>query len=197
MSAPADDTWTTADAIRAQLARLDDDGQHADKKKATILALVAARLEFRSEESVWSDPKVCNRATYHTHWKKQPLFADVLRQVTQAAKAHRDSRAARSLAQAGERLALAANPAVGRLVSLLTSDDESIILRAAIAILDRAGLETAQKATTGSAGDLEEWRRQADERRRQVEETLEEFDADDADDAADAGSDGQDDQPEE
>lgn len=185
MSAPIDDTWQTADAIRTQLARLDADPSHAEKKKATILAIVAARLEFRSEESVWGDPKVCNRATYHAKWKKQPLFADVLHQVTQAAKAHRDSRAARSLAQASERLALAANPAVGRLVQLLTSNDESIILRAAVAILDRAGLETAQKATTGTAGDLEEWRRQADERRRQVEETIEEFDTEDDAGAAD------------
>lgn len=184
MSAPLDDTWQTADAIRTQLARLDADPSHADKKKATILAIVGARLEFRSEESVWDDPRVCNRATYHSRWKKQPLFADVLKQVTQAAKAHRDSRAARSLAQAGERLALAANPAVGRLVQLLTSDDEGIILRAAVAILDRAGLETAQKATAATAGDLEEWRRQADERRRQVEETIEEFDTDDADEGA-------------
>ncbi len=70
-----------------------------------------------------------------------------LAEVDGLAKGWRDGRSLRALNDAAERLALAAPVAVGKLIERLKSDDEAIILRAAIAILDRAGLETAAKSS--------------------------------------------------
>lgn len=192
--AAIDDTWRTAEEITAQIARLeayDGTGRNWQRMQTTILAMIDARLNQMSEETIWSRPDTCSRGTYHLHWKKDPLFSDVLDAATRAARNHQNTRAARALAQASERLAIASLPAAGRLVSLLTSADEAIILRAATAILDRAGLETATK-TTAANTTVAEWRADAERRRRMAEETLLDDDtaADDgdtdADDPADA-----------
>ena len=176
--------WSTAAEIAAQLDRLD--GQHADKMKRTILALVDARLAGHSEESVWSIPGTCNRATYHNKWKKREPFASVLDACTKAARAHRDGAAARALAQAADRLALAAPPAAGRLITLLNSDDEAIILRAATAILDRAGVQTGPKQSTSATMEIADWRADAAARRAAADETIAAFSGADDDDDPDA-----------
>lgn len=124
------------------------EGQHAEKKRATILALVDARLSGEPEESVWRRPGVCNRGTYHLKWKKDATFAEALAAVTTLARDWKDGRALRALQEAAEKLALAAPVAVGRAINLLGSDDENIRLRAAFGILDRAGVETAQKSSS-------------------------------------------------
>lgn len=171
--------WTTARAITAELDRLT--GPHVEKQKRTILALVEARLAGRTEETVWSIPGTCNRSTYHSKWKWQEPFASVLDNCTKAASAHRDGAAARALAQAAERLAMAAPPAVGRLISLLNSEDEAIILRSAVAILDRAGVETGQKSQTAATMEIADWRADAANRRQLADETMAAFDDMDAD----------------
>jgi predicted phosphoribosyltransferase len=135
------------EAAQGALSRLDGE-QWADKKKATILALVDAHLAGRSEETVWDRPETCARNTYHAKWKHSPTFADVLVEVDGLARGWRDGRSLRALNEAAERLALAAPVAVAKLIERLKSDDEAIILRAAVAILDRAGLETAAKSSS-------------------------------------------------
>jgi hypothetical protein len=125
---------------------------HVEKKRATIIALVDARLAGRPEDSVWKTAGVCNRSTYHLKWKQQPDFADALAKVARLAQEWRDTRTLRALQAAAERLALAAPLAVARAEKLLDSDDEGIRLKAAFGILDRAGVETAGKGTL--AGDM-------------------------------------------
>ena len=48
---------------------------------------------------------------------------------------------------------LASPVAVGKLIELLRSTDEAIVARASTAILDRAGVETATKASTETSGE--------------------------------------------
>ena len=132
-------------AVSSALAGLSE--PHREKKKATIIALVDARLAGRSEETIWKRPEVCNRRTYHMRWKQEPDFAEALETVTKLAIDWKDTRSVRALQDAAERLALASPVAVGKVISLLASQDESILLRAAFGILDRAGLETATKGT--------------------------------------------------
>lgn len=127
---------------------------HLEKKKATIIALVDARLAGKPEESVWKLPEVCNRGTYHLRWKHDPAFAACLEAVTRLARQWKDGRTVRALQEAAERLALAAPVAVGKVLGLLTSEDENVRLRAALAILDRAGVETATKAETHVEGQI-------------------------------------------
>ena len=140
------------------LSRLDGE-MWADKKKATIIALVDAHLAGRSEETVWGKPETCARKTYHEKWKKDPLFAGVLETVDSLARGWRDGRSLRALNLAAERLALASPVAVAKLIERLKSTDEGIILRAATAILDRAGMETASKSSVdvdvGTLSDAE------------------------------------------
>ncbi len=132
---------------QATLSRLNGE-VWADKKKATILALVDAHLSGQSEETVWGRPETCARNTYHLKWKKDPLFAAVLADVDGLARGWKDGRSMRALSEAAERLALASPVAVAKLIERLKSTDESIILRAATAILDRAGMQTAAKSSS-------------------------------------------------
>lgn len=170
------DDWQSAAEILDQLDRLA--GREAQKKRDTVLALVDARLAGRSEETVWRLPQTCNRSIYHSKWKKDPTFADVLRSCTTVARRQRDTRAARSIANAAERLALASRIAAERLTGLLDSTDENVIRLAAIAILDRAGMETAAKGETlAVTASLDDWRRDAEQRRAAVETMLAEWDA--------------------
>lgn len=119
---------------------------HLAKKRATIIALVDARLSGAPEESVWGRPETCSRTVYHTKWKRDATFAGVLAEVTKLAQGWEDQRVTLALAGAAKALALASPQAVGSLVAKLTSVDETVVVRAAIAILDRAGMETAVKA---------------------------------------------------
>ena len=135
-------TWEQAAA--AAFGRLSE--PHLGKKRATIKALVDARLAGTTEEAVWLRDDTCSRTVYQTKWKHDPVFAEVLATVGALANDWHNSRVARALGQAAEELALNSPTAVEKLKGLLASADEGIMLRAAMAILDRAGVETAVKA---------------------------------------------------
>lgn len=166
----ADPDWLSVAAN--QLARLD--GQHAAKKRSTVIALVDARLAGKSEESVWdraAHPDVCSRTVYHAKWKREPVFAEVLETVTKLAREWRDTRALRALQQAAEKMALASPLAADQLVSIATAGQvrraragangkpvvftepaaAAEVLRAAVALLDRAGMQTAAKSVQAAA----------------------------------------------
>ncbi len=138
------------DEAAAQLDRLH--GKHREKQRATVIALVDARISGRSEETVWSMPETCSRNIYHSKWKHDPVFAEVLANVSQSAQAWKDTEALRALRSAAKRLALASPVAVGKLITLLNSSDDNLVYRAAVGILDRAGVETAVKAHTEVTG---------------------------------------------
>lgn len=140
----------------AELDRLN--GQpHAGKMRATVLALVDTRLAGEPEERVWDRalyPNACSRSVYQKKWKFNPLFASVLANVEALARNFQDTRTLRALNSAAERLALAAPVAVGRLIALMQDPESAIVLRAALGILDRAGVETAQKGSTNLSGEV-------------------------------------------
>lgn len=160
------------------------DGPNAEKKRATVLALVDARLAGRAEETVWRLDETCSRTVYHTKWKKDATFSNVLETVTKLARDWKNGESTRALAEATKRLALAAPSAARAAILLLRSTDESIRLRAALAILDRAGVETAAKSsseTVTTEMGLEEWRAQQAQRQAQAAEALAAFAAHDPD----------------
>ena len=128
---------------RSELDRIE--GQHAHKKRNTVIALVDARLAGASEESVFKRPETCSRNTYHSKWKHDPTFGSVLERVERLARTWTDTRALRSLQDAAERMALASPAAVGVAIRLMSSQNEPVALRSAFGILDRAGVETAVK----------------------------------------------------
>lgn len=140
------------DLAQTELARIT--GLHYQRKRNTILALVEARLAGRSEESVWTLPATCSRNTYHSKWKHDPTFANVLKLVTEMATTWQSGRRLAALEEAAEQLALSAPDAVKRLVELLKSQDPKTQRMAAINILDRAGMETAQKMGMSHRPDL-------------------------------------------
>lgn len=180
----ADPDWIAHAA--AHLDRLQP--PHREKKRATILALVDARIAGRSEETVWARPEACSRTAYHgkghdrAGWKHDPVFADVLATVTNMARRWNDTRTIRALATAAERLALASPVAVARIIQRLDSDDEQVVMRAAIAILDRAGIETATKSAqtvdqtvTLNADQFAALRREAEDLAASIEEEADEW----------------------
>ena len=149
-----DPEWLTA-AV-AELNRLDDQ-READKMRATVIALADARVNHRYDKTVWvraDFPDVCSRTVYNKWRDKNPVFVEVLAAVTKLALDYRDSEELRALQLSRRRLRLASPVAVGRLITLLQSADESIVIRAALGILDRAGDETAAKSSSVVTGDV-------------------------------------------
>lgn len=132
-------------AALGQLERLPP--PHVELKRSTIIALVDARLAGRSPESLWGTPGVCARSTWHEKWKRNALIAEVYEAVAALALRHQDTKTLRALESAATYLALASPEAVGKLIKLMMSQDEGIVLRSATAILDRAGMETAAKGS--------------------------------------------------
>lgn len=191
--------WTTqaSQILAAQIT-----GAWAEKKRATILELVRAHIERRAEGTVWELPHTGSFNAYHGRgkgkqgWKHDPVFAAALKEVDALAagyqaqlRAEATAEAMRKRSEALERaannLALSAPLAVTALVrqladqgdASLSAERASLAIRAAIAILDRAGLETAAKAQTQTVTvTADEWRQQAAARRAQAEATLAEFD---------------------
>lgn len=132
-----------ADVAADELDRFQ--GDHVGKKRSTVIALVDARLAGRAEESVWNLPSTCSRNTWHTKWKHDPLFQDVLSNVERLARRWTDTRTIRALQEAAEKLALASPAAADRAIVLMDSEDLDVALKAAFGVLDRAGVETAPK----------------------------------------------------
>jgi hypothetical protein len=154
-------------SAQQQLARLQD--PHREKKTATVIALVDARLANKSEETVWdreTHPNVCARSVYHGRWKKDDLFVEVLETVTRLAREWNDTEGLRAIKMAVKKLQLATPDAVDQLVGMATTGQVRRVMvgedgqtqrtvfqpahandvrLAAIAVLDRAGIETAVK----------------------------------------------------
>lgn len=130
-------------AAQAELARID--GDHVNKKRNTIIALVDARLAGRSEETVWHLPTTCSRNTYHAKWKHDEIFVDVLVAVERLAREWMDTRALKAIQNAAEKLQLASPAAADRAIALMDSEDLDVAIKAAFGVLDRAGVETAPK----------------------------------------------------
>ena len=127
----------------AELARLIP--PHETKKRATIMALVDARLAGTSQDLVFDRPECCSRTVYHGKWKKDPIFVEVLTNVTKLARDWKDGEGLRALGEAARRLAIASPVAVTKAMQMMNSLDDQVALRAAFGILDRAGVETAVK----------------------------------------------------
>lgn len=166
----ADPDWLTAAA--EQLNRIE--GQWAAKKKATIIAIVDARLAKKTEATVWDrdkHPDVCSKTVYYKWIDNDPVFVEALAAVSRLATEWRDGRALRALQQAAEKMALASPLAADQLVSIATAGQvrraragangklvvfteaaaTADVLRAAVALLDRAGMQTAAKSVTAAA----------------------------------------------
>lgn len=164
------------DLAAAELDRLTN--PHAAKKRATVIALVDARIAGRTEESVWSLAETCSRMVYHTKWKKDPTFSEVLERVTVLARQWKDGESLRALSEAARRLALASPAAVARAIAMLASSDDQVVLRAAFGILDRAGVETAVKNKTEIESvemTVDQWRQAQAQRQAQAAQTLVDF----------------------
>lgn len=130
-------------------------GTHAQKKQDTIIELVRARLEGRSMEDVWKMPHTCSRTTYWKQggWKEDPIFISVLENVSQIARDWKNTRGLRAVHSAAEALRLYAPLAVRKVFETMQNEaDPRVALSAANSILNRAGIDTAQKMDHAVAG---------------------------------------------
>jgi hypothetical protein len=142
---------------------------HLEKKRATILALVDARLSQRSEETVWKREDTCSRNTWHSKWKHDPVITGAVDAVQKLATGWRDAKMLQALQDAAEKLALASPLAAMVAAQKLMSGDDKVALRAAFGILDRADFSTATKASH-LAADMDDLL--TDEEQAAVEEAL-------------------------
>jgi hypothetical protein len=128
---------------------------HKNKKRNTIIAVVDAKLSGRSVESALNRPDTGSRISYYSSWVKSENFVSVLNEVLDIAQRWQSEQALEALQKAAHRLALASPIAAGKLVQQLSHEDAAIVLRAAIAILDRAGIETARKSRNETTASVD------------------------------------------
>jgi hypothetical protein len=147
----AADEWI--EMASAALARLEPPS--INKKRNTIIAVVDARLSGRSVESALNRPHTAHYNTYYRNWVKSENFVSVLNEVLDIAQRWQSEQAMEALQRAAHRLALASPVAAGKLVQQLSHEDAAIVLRAAIAILDRAGIETARKSRSETTASVD------------------------------------------
>lgn len=170
-------------SAEAELRRLEGE-RHYHLMRNTILALVDARISTASEETVWRRSDTCSRKTWHVKWKHNVVLMDVLANVERAVREWRDGEELRALQEASRRLALASPEAAeqlsrmaatGRMRRLVEGADGALtptfedasagdVRLAAMAVLDRAGKETASKSSMQvdvSSDDLAAAREQA------------------------------------
>lgn len=147
------DGWAVDGDVLAALNRLPE--PHRQKKRATVLGLVAAKLAGNSEESVFGKEDTCSRNIWHGKWKRDEVISSVLATVLAAAETWRATDELRSLQAASRYLALGAPAAAARLVTMLAHADAAQARLAAVAILDRAGMETAAKSSSESSSRVE------------------------------------------
>lgn len=140
------DGWAVDGDVLAALNRLPE--PHRQKKRATVLGLVAAKLAGKSEESVFGKEDTCSRNIWHSKWKRDEVISSVLATVLAAAETWRATDELRSLQAASRYLALGAPAAAARLVTMLAHADAAQARLAAQAILDRADFSTAAKSSS-------------------------------------------------
>ena len=147
------DDWKAATAVRdafMALRRAQGDGYpHTEKKINTIVAIVDTELVGGSVTALLKgdDPDVCNFTTYHKKWKFEPEFAACLTAVRDIARNWEDGSKGLALAQASRLLAVASPKAAQKAINHIDSQDPNVSLRASLAVLDRAGVETAAKSS--------------------------------------------------
>lgn len=181
-SAAAEAEWV--EDVADALGRIT--GPNAQRKRDTIVALVAARLEKRSDNWAFKNATPGHKTTYHKTWKHDPEFAEVLAEVERLAVHWKSQIEARAMAEAASRLAMLAPVAVTVTAKALRSSDLNIALKAAFGIMDRAGLggKVTHEVTgpeglpVGTLMSLDEWRRHQATRRQEAEDILMAFDAD-------------------
>lgn len=160
-------------------------GRAAPKKRATIVALVEARINNRPDATAFDRADTGHMITYHRQWKHEPVFRDVLAEVERLALHWRNLQQARYLAATAEKLAQLAPAAADVLAEAMKSPDFAIALRAAFGVLDRAGVATAVKQKhehvgpaelpIGALMTLDEWRRYQNEQKQNAERIIEAF----------------------
>lgn len=149
-------------------------GRNADKKRRAVIAYANGFLAGQSiTETFTADDAPCNRETFHRWKAKDAQFAQAIEQIQAEVQAVTDKEAIESIRRAASKLALIADEAVDRMHDLLYSSDQNVALKAAIAILDRAGLETAAKTSSTAevthvvtADTFAEFIKEAERRRR-------------------------------
>lgn len=118
-----------------------------------------------------------------------PIFQEALQASLWRAIAAQTAEEEKAIQRATRKLRLLVPGAVDKLEALMNNgESDAVKLRATDSILNRAGLETAEKSTTEVTGiSLEEWRKQQAERQQQAAAALDDFagmEDEGADDAA-------------
>lgn len=153
--------WMT-DELNKLLAQIG--GRHQRKKRDTVLQLAQAAATGKTEASVWALPECCSRTCWegkYKHgvrqpgWRDDPAIQAALEAAVKRAQWFQDQAEARRIAKRQEQMADAkellceyAPHAAKRLFLLMgQAESEETRRKAANDILDRAGGETASKAS--------------------------------------------------
>lgn len=144
------DDWKTATAVHQAFDRLRQAKQgypHAQRMIDTITAVVDAELSGQPITAVFERPDVCHETTWYKKWQHDPDVAACMTAVRESAQGWEDTARGLALAQAARLLAVSSPKAAQKAIAHIDSHDPNVSLRASLAVLDRAGVETAVKSS--------------------------------------------------
>ena len=134
--APGAPEWSTDETVMARLTR---SSRRTYRRRSTRFCTGRCAPIRPQRRNDLGAPDTVNRKHYHMKWKRDPVFAAALDAVYKAALRSHNQRALDAVRLAASRLQLASPAAAGTAIRSMAADDPNIALRAALAILDRAG----------------------------------------------------------
>jgi len=111
------------------------------------------------------------------NYLNNPQFKEALEACLRRALAAQHTEEEKAIRQATRKLRLLVPKAVDRLEIIMeTGESDAVKLRAADSILNRAGMETAEKSSSETVGmTLEEWRAKQRERQSKASQAIDDF----------------------
>lgn len=175
-------SWETEEVV-ALLIQL-------SKTQRRALRAYISQVELGDQNVLaWLDSEACpvSRAAWYRDRGRNYLGSDLFQEALQAslrrAIAAQTAEEEKAIKRATRKLRLLVPEAVDSLEKLMnTGESDAVKLRATDSILNRAGLETAEKSTTEVTGiPLDEWRKEQEARRGKVSQAIDDFADIDAD----------------
>jgi len=147
-------------------------GEHVAKKETTILRLAHAVANKQPQASVWEHPDTCTSNVWHGRggrpgWKHNPVIANAYRIAEARARWWKRVKMGQALEDASDDLVDLAPDAVRQLANVIRRGEMEFaragdvvvkqasvgeVIKASVDVLDRAGVETAQKGSNEQSG---------------------------------------------
>lgn len=172
-------SWETEEIVTLLL-------QLSTTQRRALRAYISQVEMGATDVTAWLASDLCpvSRAAWYRdgqrNYLNHPIFGKALEASKRRALAAQTAEEEKVIRRAASKLRLLVVDAVDSLENLMRKgESDAVKLRATDSILNRAGMETAEKSSSEVVGiSLDEWKRQQSDRKAQAAATMDDFDGD-------------------